>query len=276
MKRFGVMVVSLWICSSIFGEESPGLRIEGSTVIGALAKGFADQYREAHSDASIEVEENGSSLGVRALINGECRIAMCSRFLREVEFAECVSNGIMPTAHCVAIEAVSVIVHPSNTVSNLTINQLRKIYAGEVSNWNELGGADLSIIPIHRDSNCGNYECFTKLMGDKLVDNAVVQWASGGGAERAYVQQEPGAIAYVLPWMIDKSVRAVQIEGVTPTEKNIRNGTYPMVRNLYFFTNGFPERGTPSFWLVTHHLTDQGARLLREIGYIPVFDMSSQ
>ena len=137
MKMIKVaLLIAVLAAVNVFAEET--LKIDGSTTVGPIGDAFAEAFKEK---ASITVSKTGSGDGATALVEGRCDIAMMSRFMKDSEFKKAVGDGIMPVAHAIAMDGVCPVVHPSNPLSALTIEQVRDIYMGKIINWKELGGA---------------------------------------------------------------------------------------------------------------------------------------
>ena len=162
-KRFTTLITILaGLNAAIAGET---IVMDGSTTVGPIAKAFAQYYMSVNKDVNITVSESGSGNGAKSILNKKCEIANMSRFMKDGEFKACVENDVFPVAHVVALDGLPVLVHPSNPVKALTIEQIRKIYTGDITNWKQVGGPDMKIVKISRDTNSGTYETFkTKVM----------------------------------------------------------------------------------------------------------------
>jgi phosphate transport system substrate-binding protein len=244
--------------------------IDGSTTVGPIAKAFAEAYMKENPDVNITVSESGSGNGAKSLINGACNIADMSRFMKDSEFAAAVEKGVMPVAHVVALDGIAMVVHPSNPVKAITMQQIKDIYMGKITNWNQLGGPNVKIVMISRDTNSGTYETFEGLVmkKEKIVEGC--EYVGSNGAIRGRVQSTPAAIGYVGLGFLDKSVKALTVNGVYPTKKSISSGKYPIARPLFMFTNGYPEMGTHVFTFVNYYLTPKGQEIVESIGFVPV------
>ncbi len=251
-------------------EKKTRLQIEGSTTVGPIAKAFVAVFARKYKDVSITVKETGSGSGAAALIDGRCHIATMSRFMKPKEFKKAVENGVMPVAHVVAMDGVCVIVHPSNPVKALSIEQVRKIYKGEITNWKQLGGVDRKIVAISRDTSSGTYETFHKLLMKKQKMAKSVEYIAHNEQGRNRVKTTTGAISYVGLGFVDKSVKALKIGGVMPTRKTIASGKYPVSRPLFMFTNGYPKLGSTVHAFVTFHLTERGQEVIEAKGFVPL------
>lgn len=244
--------------------------IDGSTTVGPIAKAFAEYYMRQNPGVNITVSESGSGNGAKSLINSVCDIASMSRFMKSTEFEAAVANGITPVAHVVALDGLAVIVHPSNPAKDLSIDQIRDIYAGKITNWKTLGGPNKKIIMISRDTNSGTYETFNKLVMRKTKIASGAEYVGSNGAVRQRVQSTATAIGYVGVGFVDRTVKAVKVDGIYPEMSTIRSGQYPIARPLYMFTNGYPSLGSDVYRFVTLHLTEDGQEMIEAIGFIPV------
>ena len=181
--------------------------VDGSTTVGPIAKAFAEFYMRAHPDVNITVSESGSGNGAKSLINGACDVATMSRAMKTEELDAARSKKRDPVQHTVAFDGITVIVHPGNPVRNLAKEQLRDIYTGEIKNWKQLGGPDLKIVVISRDTNSGTYETFQEKVASILEKNlAVVEEALEMDANLA----DMGKVAAEAPVIAgeDKAVAA--------------------------------------------------------------------
>ncbi len=247
------------------------ITLDGSTTVGPLAKAFAQYYMSKNPGVKIEVSESGSGNGAKAVINGTADIGNMSRFMKESEFNAAVDAGRMPVAHVIALDGIAIILNKSNSVTNLTIDQIKKIYAGQITNWSQVGGPNLPIVLISRESNSGTLDTFKHfIMGEETPISSKAESQGSNGAVLQSVRNTKGAIGFVGLGFIDESIKAVSVGGVKPTERNVKNGTYPIGRPLFMFTNGYPTIGSHLYNFITLYLTPEGQKLVREAGYIPV------
>jgi phosphate transport system substrate-binding protein len=249
--------------------------VDGSTTVGPIAKAFAEYYMAEHKGVTITVSESGSGIGAKSLINGTCDVADMSRFMKDTEFKAAVEAAVFPVAHVVAMDGIAVIVHPSNPVKNLTIEQARDIYMGRIANWKDVGGPDKPIVVISRDTNSGTYETFEELVMSKQKMAKEVEYVGSNGAIRQRVQSTPAAIGYVGLGFADRTVKTLSINGIQPSQATVVSGVYPIARPLYMFTNGYPKLGSPLHAFVTLHLTPKGQEIIETIGFVPVTSYST-
>jgi phosphate transport system substrate-binding protein len=251
-------------------SASDKITIDGSTTVGPIAKAFAEYFMTANSDVNLTVSESGSGNGAKSLVNGTCDVAAMSRPMKDSEFKAAADKGNQPVAHVVALDGLPILVHPSNPVQDLTVEQVRKIYIGEITNWKALGGPDKAIVSISRDTNSGTYETFAKLImnKEKIYENC--EYVGSNGAIRQRVQSTPGAIGYAGLGFVDKTVKALRINGVYPSAETVQTGEYPVARPLFMYTNGYPKLGSSLYRFMTIHLTADGQEMVEEIGFVPV------
>jgi phosphate transport system substrate-binding protein len=250
--------------------EMTSLQIEGSTTVGPIADAFAEALMKKDPSLSITVKKTGSGDGAKALVDGLCDIATMSRFMKEKEYQAAVAKGFLPVAHAIAMDGVCVVVHPSNPVSGLTTDQIRGIYAGRITNWKEVGGADAPIVAITRDTSSGTYETFEKLVMNEEKMAAGVGTVGSNPEAHARVSTAPNAIGYVGLGFVDEKVKALTVNGIAPSKKTIASGVYPVSRPLFLFTRGYPELGSTIYAFCTFYLTEEGQEIIEAKGFVPV------
>lgn len=266
----GLLAISLAIWTPATQAADSGIVVDGSTTVGPLGDAFAEAFRDMYPDVAITVNKTGSGDGAAALIDGRCQIAMMSRFMKDTEFTKAVVNKVLPVAHTIAMDGVCIVLHPSNPVTDLTKAQVTKIYKGEITNWKELGGPNLAIVAISRDTSSGTYESFHELVINKEKMAASVEYVSSNPQAHARVKSTPGAIGYVGLGFIDAYVKAIKLDGIMPTRATISKGKYPASRPLFLFTNGYPKLGTIVHEYCAFYLTEKGQEIIEAKGFIPL------
>ncbi len=246
------------------------LQIEGSTTVGPIADEFTEAFKKLHPDITITVKKTGSGDGAAALLDGRCQIATMSRFMKPEEFKKAVEKGVMPVAHAIALDAVCVVVHPSNSVAGLTVQQIQDIYTGKTTNWKELGGPDAPIVVISRDTSSGTYESFSHIVMGKQKMAQTVEYVNSNPQAYSRVATTAGAIGYVGLGFVDEKVKALTVNGVIPNKATITAGQYPISRPLFLFTNGYPELGSSVYAFCVFYLTEKGQEIIEAKGFIPV------
>jgi phosphate transport system substrate-binding protein len=269
MKLFKKILLS----AAVFGVMASGtaeaagkIVIDGSTTVGPIAKAFAEHYTKA-TGIQVTVSESGSGNGAKSLINKTCDIATMSRPMKDNELAAAKSKGVNPVEHIVALDGLSIVVHPSNRVNALTKAQIRGIYMGKYTNWSQVGGPNAGIVIIQRESNSGTADSFKELVMGK--DNPISKRAetqSSNGSIKSRVASTPAAISYIGLGFVDSSVKAVLVDGVDADVKTVKNGTYPVHRALFMYTNGQPTGAVKQF--IDLPKTADGKRIISETGFV--------
>ncbi|MFT9496043.1 phosphate ABC transporter substrate-binding protein [Anaerosolibacter sp.] len=215
--------------------------IAGSTSVQPLSDELAAAFTEKNPDVQIEVQGGGSSVGVKSAIDKIVDIGMSSRDLKEEEK----SSGL--TEYVIAKDGIAVVVNPTSKVEDLTIEQIKKIFTGEITNWKEVGGEDKSITVVSREEGSGTRGAFIEITGvegkdasgnkgDLTTKNALVQPSTG--AVKQTVANTPDSIGYVSMGALDDTVKTLKVEGVEATEENAKNGSFKISRPFLFLTNG--------------------------------------
>ena len=263
-------VLALLISNNAVFAQS--LHIEGSTTVGPIADGFAEVFKKMYPDVTITVNKSGSGNGATALIDGRCDIATMSRFMKDQEFKDAVAKDVFPVANVVAMDGVCIVVHPSNPLSAVTSEQVRDIYTAKITNWKQLGGPDVPIVVISRDTSSGTYETFESFVmkGRKMASN--VEQVSTNPQMFARVEKTRGAIGYVGFGFVKTGVKVLTLDGIKPSRQTILSGKYPVSRPLFMFTNGYPKLGTKVFQFCTFYLTEEGQEIIEDKGFIPLTD----
>ncbi len=244
--------------------------IKGSTTVLPIAQKVSEIYMKENPDVKISISGGGSGNGLKAIIDGSTDIGNASRFIKQKEVELAVQNGRYPVPFAVAYDCIIPVIHPSNTVSNLTLAQLKAIYKGEVKNWKDVGGPDQPVVVISRDTSSGTYEVWEEkvLEKEKVFPGALLQ-ASNGAVVQA-VSKNKNAIGYIGLGYLDKSVKACTVGGIEGSSETTLNGTYPVSRPLYMFTAGWPTEEIASFINFVLH-PDKGQKYVSEAGYVPLY-----
>jgi phosphate transport system substrate-binding protein len=273
MKKMNVLIAGAVAAGMAAGLAAAGdankIVIDGSTTVGPIAKAFAEYFMGKYPAVTITVSESGSGNGAKSLINAACDIATMSRPMKDSEIEAARSAGVLPIEHIVAMDGLAVAVHPSNPVGALSIEQVRNIYMGKISNWKELGGPDMPIVVISRDTNSGTYEAFESLVMNKQKMTDKAEYVGSNGAVRQRVMSTAAAVGYVGLAFLE-GVKPVKVEGIVPSPETVNDKTYPVSRPLYMYTNGRPKAGSPLTKFVALSATPEGMKMVEEIGFVPV------
>ena len=271
MMRLNSMFAGLVVLLSVASAQAEDkIVIDGSTTVGPIAKAFAQYYMSKYPGVNVTVSESGSGNGAKSLINATCDIADMSRAMKDTEFKAAVEKNVLPFHHVVAVDGIAVIVHPSNPVQGLTVEQIRDIYLGKITSWSEVGGPDKKIVKISRDTNSGTYESFEELVLQKQKMVADTEYVGSNGAVRAKVQESPLALGYVGLGFADDTVKALEVNGILPDRVTVSSGKYPIARPLFMVTNGSPKLGSHLHAFVTLYLSKKGQEIVEASGFVPV------
>ena len=244
-------------------DRSSTIAISGSTSVGPLAEKLAVKYKEK-DNTNIEINQIGSSAGITNAINGVSEIGMSSRDLKEEEKA----NGLNEVV--IAYDGIVVVTHPSNKVKNLTMDQVKQIFTGEVTNWSELGGDDLEIVVVSREDGSGSRDAFQEIVGyrsGELIRNAII--ASGNGNIKTTVANNKHAVGFISFEYIDESISTIDIDGVEATAENVLQQKYSLARPfLFVYKDGNLTEAGQQF--IDFILSEDGQLIAAEAGAIPV------
>jgi phosphate transport system substrate-binding protein len=268
-KTLAVLALASFGTGPVLAKGPNQIVVDGSTTVGPIAKAFAEYYMERHPQVSITVGESGSGNGAKSLINATCDAATMSRPMKNSETKAAQDAGVLPIEHVVAMDGIAIIVHPGNPLSNLTLGQIRGIYAGQTRSWKELGGPDMPIVVISRDTNSGTYEAFGAMVmqGEKIADRA--EYVGSNGAIRERVMSTPTAIGYVgMAFM--EGVKVLTVEGIEVNPETVLARTYPISRPLFMYTNGRPKAGSPLDEFIGLCATAEGKKIISDLGFVPL------
>lgn len=219
-------------------RDAQRLTMTGSSTVAPLASELAKRYEAAHPGVRIDVQTGGSTRGIRDASNGVADIGMASRALKASE------TGLL--AHTIALDGIGLIVHASNPVSRLSDAQIRAIFTGEIGNWSAVGGADAPITVVNKAQGRSTLELFLAYTGlqDADIDADVVIGDNEQGVKT--VAGNPNAIGYVSIGTAEYDAQAgvpiklLPMRGVAASVANVRNGSFPLSRQLNFVTAGPP------------------------------------
>jgi phosphate transport system substrate-binding protein len=260
-------------------EASQTIENKGSDTLVNLALAWAETYMRLYPDVRISVTGGGSGTGIAAMINGTVDLANASRAMKPEEIAAAQANGILPQEFVVARDAIAVVVHPSNPVDELTLQQISDIYTRKITNWSQVGGQERPIVLLSRESNSGTHVYFLEnviRLGEKdnnllfSPDTLLMPSSEGISTE---VRQNPNAIGYdglgyVTPDQKMVAVaRDVNGSSVLPSVETVNDGTYPISRPLYIYTSGEPTGQVKAYldWVLR-----EGQALISELGFVPL------
>ncbi len=271
MKTLIILFSIILISSCSFKPtEKKEIIIIGSDTMLELTSNLAEVYMKQNVGISVLVSGGGTATGIKALINNQTDICTASRNLKPDE-AKFLADyyGSLGLVFLIAKDALSIYVNPKNDVMDLTQDELKKIFTGEITNWNALGGKNSSIIPVIRNPNSGTYLYFKEhvLEDEEYTDNAKVESTTKEIVKS--IEENENAIGYGGMGYKGNVIHA-KINGVEPSENNVRNDTYSIIRYLHFFTTKTPGGEVKKFidWV----LSPAGQSIVRKSGFIPLWE----
>jgi phosphate transport system substrate-binding protein len=251
---------------------APVVRIKGSDTMVILAQRWAEEFMRQYGGIAVYVEGGGTATGIEALIRDEIEICTASRPLQSSEVRRLAQRqqnvGI---AFLVAKDGLSIYLHSSNPIRDLSLEQVKNIYTGKITNWREVGGKEEPIAAFSRAPSSGTYLYFQEhvLEGEAYGENVIAMPTTAAIATE--VARNPGAIGYG-GLAYGKDLVHSKINGINATDEGVREDKYPIARYLYFYTIKKPEGVVKLFidWV----LSEEGQRVVKEINYIPLFEVS--
>jgi phosphate transport system substrate-binding protein len=264
-------------------DLSGSIKVIGSNTVTPLASVWAEDFMKEHPKVNIAISGPGSGAGIAAIIDGTTDIAQSSRKMSQKEIDQARAKGVEPYEIQVASDALSVVVHPSNPVSELTFAQLSAIYTGRITNWKDVGGNNASIVVLSRDTNSGTHVFFkehvVQMQGLSTEDKSLeygskVLFLPSTAEGVSEVERSPNAIFYSGLGYVSDKVKSVAIRRTTsgpavlPSVETTLDGTYPISRPLLYYTDGAPQGVIKAF--VDYCLSPQGQGKVTEVGYVPL------
>ena len=243
--------------------------ITGSTTVLPVMQRAGEAFMAANPGIALSISGGGSGNGIKALNEKLCQVAMSSRDIKGSELAEGAGKGVNAVRIPIALDALVPVVHPENPVRELSVEQLRAIFSGKITNWKEVGGADGNIVMVSRDSSSGTFETWQELImaPEKVAPSALSQASNGAVVQTVATNRR--AIGYIGFGYLDSSLKKLDVNGVEATAETALSRKWPIARELYIFTNGEPAGAVKK--LVDYLLDPQkGQKAVAETGYIPL------
>ena len=263
----GFMCVVLLGWNPAFSGET--IVIKGSTTVLPVVQAAAEAYLKGHPEINISISGGGSGNGIKALVDKFTDIANASRFIKGKELDLAMKKGVYPVPHRVAIDAIVPIVHYRNPVDGLTIEQLSLIYQGKIKNWKEVGGKDMQIVVVSRDTSSGTYEVWEKKVLHKARVTPRAQMQASNGAVVQVVSKNKYAIGYIGLGYLDQGVKGIKVNGIRPSVQTALSGTYPVARPLFMFTDGWPKGAVSDF--INFVVSPKGQEIVKREGFVPLY-----
>jgi phosphate transport system substrate-binding protein len=264
-----IALIAFAFSGALLAAESGKVVIKGSTTVLPITMKAIEAYKIIKPAVSVSVEGSGSGNGIKSLLEGTCDIANSSREMKKEELEKAKSSGLKIKEIVVAYDMIVPIVHPSNKVKNLTKDQLKGIYDGSITNWKQVGGDDMNIVVVSRDSSSGTYEYWHEDVMKKTDIRKDSLMQASNGAVVNTVANNKKAIGYIGFGYLDKSIKALDVNGVKATLANGKSGKYPISRKLYMYVNE-NNYSAEAKGFVNYILGKDGQKLVSEAGFIPL------
>lgn len=270
LKKIVMVITALAIMSGMSFAGS-SIVIKGSTTVLPVAQGTLEAFMKKNPEVKMSLSGGGSGEGIKALIDKTTNIATSSREIKKEEIDLAASKGVKPVAHVVAHDAIIPVVHPRNKVNNLSIDQLSQIYQGKITNWKEVGGDDLKIVVISRDSSSGTFESWDHFVMKKTKVTPRAQMLASNGVIVTAIAKNRYAIGYLGIGYVNKSVKPLQVNGVTPSVQTALSKEYPLSRELYMYTDGEAKGDVAKY--ITFVKSAEGQKIVVKEGFVPLMDV---
>lgn len=262
LKRFNIVILILTICllTACNKTEFSSMIVAGSTSVQPYAEILAEHFMIMNPESPIDIQGGGSSAGITAAKTQSADIGMSSRALKDNE------QDLWQIE--IAIDGLVLIVNPKNSLENLSLDQIRDIYAGKITQWSQLGGSNSKINLIAREEGSGTRSAFTELVMGKveITPKAIVQ--DSNGSVMQLVAGDPNAIGFISLGLVNEQVKALDLDGVKASAENIMNKTYTLARPFLFVAKDEPNGLAKSF--IDFVLSTEGQKILSDEGLISI------
>ena len=260
----GSLAVGCGSSDDLDSKDSNKVTISGSTSVGPVVEILGEDFSTKNEGVSVEVQQIGTSAGIKNAIEGTSQIGMASRDLKDEEKA----SGLKETQ--IAIDGIAVITNKNNEVKDLTLEQVKDIYTGKITNWKDVGGKDTPIVVVSREDGSGTRDGFQENVGfesEELTKDA--QISDGSGNIKSTVEGNENAIGYISFGYVDDKVNALMIEGIELTTENVKNNKYAIARPFLLVNkeDNISEEGTK---FIDFILSDEGQKIVEDKGFISI------
>jgi len=266
-KKTVFVIVALAMMSGMSFAGS-SIVIKGSTTVLPIAQGTLEAFMKKHPEVQMSLSGGGSGEGIKALIDKTTDIATSSREIKKEEVELAKTKNINPVAIVVANDAIVPVVHPQNKVKNLSVDQLSQIYQGKITNWKEVGGDDLQIVVISRDSSSGTFESWDHFVMNKAKVTPRAQMLASNGAIVTAVSKNRYAIGYLGIGYVNENLKPLKVNGITASVKTALSKEYPFSRELYMYTDGNPAGDVAKY--IAFVKSAEGQKIVVQEGFVPL------
>jgi len=254
-------------------QNKKSVTIKGSDTMVHLMSTMAEAYMKSKAGDQVSVTGGGSGTGIAAIINGTTDICASSRDMQQKEKDEAKSKNVNIVEKVIAFDGLAVIVHPDNPISELTMEQIKKVFTGAYKNWKELGGPDQPINALSRESNSGTYVFFQEHVLEKENFDPTIKLMPASSSIAQTVSQDKWSIGYLgLGYTKEGNVKVLNVKkdtnspAVTPNHTTVLDKTYSIARPLFLIFNGEPQGINASY--LEFCMSPEGQKIVEETGYV--------
>lgn len=259
IRGLAILLAGTSLLAGCKRDEGRAVSVVGSTSIQPFAELLAQAYGKKGPAHQVEVQGGGSTAGLQAVTNGLAQIGMCSRALKEDE-----SKQFTPVV--IARDGLAVVVNRENPVAGLTVEQIRNVFSGKITNWKDIGGRDGVIRVVTREEGSGTRESFVHLVMEKEAITKQALNQESNGAVKEIVKGDPAAIGFMSLGLVGKELKALTVDGAEPTHQAVLDGKYKLARPFLFVTKGAPDAVSQAF--IDFVLSAEGQKMLEEEGLV--------
>jgi phosphate transport system substrate-binding protein len=256
------------------GAREVTVAVSGSSTVMPMAELAAEEFNMLQDGYKVNVKSGGSGVGIVDVAEGRSDIAMSSREIKLEERQRYETPKVRFVEIPVGFDAICLVISPdvyNNGVTSLTTEEVRRIYSGDITNWEELGGPDTEIFAIGRRPGSGTRDTFNEIiMGSKEAETPAVSYDAGESSEVKFsTQRSRNAIGYMgYSFVMKGDTKVIALDGVHPSIESIKSGAYPLARKLFFVTLGEPSPGAKAY--IDYILSPEGQKIAIENGFIPI------
>jgi phosphate transport system substrate-binding protein len=269
-----ILLLAIFLVAAYSDAKEVKVAVSGSSTVMPLAGLAAEEFNMLQDKYHVSVTSGGTGVGIVDVSEGRSDIAMASREVQLAERQRYETPSVKFMEFVVGFDAICLVVSPDiydSGVTSLTKDEVKQIYVGDVTNWEELGGPDMEIFVIGRKPGSGTRDTFNEIiLGSKEAESPGVTIDAWDSSEtKTAIRSSDSAIGYMgYSYVMKGDVDVVSLDGISPTIENIKNETYPLARKLYFYTVGDPNPGAKAF--LDYVLSPDGQKIALENGFIPI------
>lgn len=254
-------------------KNKKSVTIKGSDTMVHLMSTLAEAFMKKNPEVMVSVTGGGSGTGIAALINGTTDVCASSRDMQPKEKDQAKEKNKNPVEKVIAFDGIAIVVHPDNPIKDISMEQLKKIYTGAYKNWKELGGPDVPLTVLSRESNSGTYVFFQEHVLNKENYAPTVKLMPASSSIVQSISADKWSIGYVgLGYTKEGNIKVVPVKkddsspAISPTHATVLDKTYSIARALYLYFNGEPSDNNKIF--LDYAMSPEGQKIVEETGYI--------